>query len=106
MPPQVALLVCVAFILWLFARDQRLRPMTSWALWIPLLWLVIITSKPVSLWFGGGLYIEKPDDYLDGSPVDRNVFLLLIVSGLLVLAKRGLDWGKVSNANSGHASPG
>src|SRR2546425_3304837 len=99
MPRQLALLVCVSFIVWLFARDRKLRPMTSGALWVPLLWLVIITSRPVSFWFGGGLRVEKPDDYLEGSPLDRNVFLLLIGTGLVVLVRRGVNWGKVFSSN-------
>jgi hypothetical protein len=51
MPRQLALLVCILFMSWLFYRDRELRPMTSRTLWIPLLWLFIIGTRPVSFWF-------------------------------------------------------
>jgi len=73
--------------------------MTSRALWLPLLWFVILSSRPISLWFGGGLRVENPDDYLEGSPFDRNVFLLLMVMGLGVLAKRRVNWGTILRSN-------
>jgi len=99
MPPQLALFICIIFILFLFARDRKLRPMTSRELWIPLLWIVIIGTRPVSLWFGGGLHIETPDDYLAGSPLDRMVFSILIISGLMVLLRRKLNWRELFASN-------
>src|SRR5436190_11655874 len=99
MTRQLALLICVSFIAWLFARDRRLRPMTSGALWIPLVWILIIASRPVSFWIGGGILIDKPDDYVDGSPVDRNVFFLLIATGLVVLFRRGVNWSDLIGNN-------
>jgi exopolysaccharide production protein ExoQ len=99
MPRQLALFLCFILIAWLFARDRKLRPMTSWALWFVLVWIVIIGSRPSSLWFGGGIQIETPDDYLEGSPLDRNLFLFLIVSGLVVLLRRKVDWGRIFDSN-------
>jgi len=99
MPPQLALFISLLFTVWLFARDRKLRPLTSWALWIPLLWIVIIGSRPVSTWFGGGLQADTPQDYLEGSPVDAMVFLLLIVAGLGVLVRRKVSWGRLFASN-------
>jgi hypothetical protein len=73
--------------------------MMSLALWIPLLWILIIGSRPVSTWFGGGLLVEKPQDYLEGSPLDASVFLLLIVAGLCVLVRRKVSWGRIFASN-------
>lgn len=73
--------------------------MTSWGLWIPLLWIAIIGSRPVSLWFGGGIHVETPEDYLDGSPIDRNVFMILIIIGLMILIKRRINWMAFFAAN-------
>jgi O-antigen ligase len=73
--------------------------MASRSLWIPLIWIVIIGSRPLSYWFGGGLQIEKPGDYLDGSPLDRNIFILLILLGLLMLWRHRIDWGKLFTSN-------
>src|SRR5882724_4713900 len=99
MTRQLALCIFVVFVLWLFAKDRKWRPMTSGALWIPLLWLAIIGSRPVSFWFGGGLKVETADDYLEGSPLDRNVFLLLMVAGSAVLLRRVGNWGRIFASN-------
>jgi len=99
MPRQLALLICIFFVLWLFARDRKWRPMTSWALWIPLLWIAIVGSRPASLWFGGGIETENPAAYLEGSPLDRYVFLVLFVIGLVVLCRRGVNWGRILASN-------
>lgn len=99
MPQQLALFVCVLFILLLFARDRHLRPMTSGALWLVLLWIAIIGSRPVSIWLGGGFHVENPADYLEGSPLDRNVFLIFIVLGLIVLFRRRVDWNSFFLSN-------
>ena len=99
MPPQLALFIGFLFILWLWVRDRKWRPMTSVALWVPLLWILVIGSRPVSLWLGGGATTDNVEDYLEGSPLDRNVFLLLIVAGLVVLLRRRVDWGGVFARN-------
>lgn len=99
MPRQFVLLICLAFVAWLFVRDRKLRPMTSGYLWLPILWFLIITSRPVSLWFGGGWSVKDPKDYLDGSPFDRNVYLLLLVLGVGVLFRRSIQWKRFYSVN-------
>ena len=101
MTSDLALCTCILFILWLFARDRTLRPMTSGPLWLVLSWILIIGSRPVSYWLSGSAVsqIESPEGYLDGSPIDRNVFLLLIITGTLMLLKRRVDWGKLFSLN-------
>lgn len=94
MPPRIALFLCLAFILWLFAGDLKRRKTVSAAVWIPWLWAVILGSRPVSLWLGGGAAMETTDDYLEGSPLDRNVFLLLIGLGMVILLRRRVQWGR------------
>ena len=77
MPRQIALFICISFIVWLFFRDRKLRPMTSFALWVPLLWVIILGTRAVSMWFAdASLQAVTLDDYLEGSPFDRNVFLV------------------------------
>lgn len=88
MPRQLALFLCVAFILWLFRTDIKWRKMSSPALWIPAIWLAIIGSRPVGCWLGGGL---------STSAVQGNLYNLLIqgslmVASLLVLQRRTFDW--------------
>jgi exopolysaccharide production protein ExoQ len=73
--------------------------MTSAALWVPLLWIAIVGSRPISFWLGGGIHIVRPEDYLEGSPLDRGVYTLLLVMGLVVLLIRRVDWGKIYASN-------
>ena len=100
MTRQIALFICVAFILWLFFRDRKLRPMTSIALWVPLIWIMIIGSRAVSLWIGAEVpKVENLDDYLQGSPFDRNISLILIFTGIIILLKRHVNWGLFVKTN-------
>lgn len=92
MPPNTALLLCWAFIAWLFLRYPERRAGVSKALWIPLAWLFIVSSRPVSLWIGIGSVNASSEQLLDGSPLDSLVFLALIVAGAMVLVRRRLDW--------------
>lgn len=99
MPKELALFLFGAFIVWLFIRDRKLRPMTSGGLWLTLIWIVIIGTKPVSYWFGAEIESEEAFNYLEGSPLDRNVFLLLIVTGIAVLARRNIRWKELFAEN-------
>ncbi len=67
-------------------RDTSLR--TSKALWLPVIYIWTIGSRPVSAW----LDISPPagsDIQLDGSPVDRAFFTVLLFLALCVLIRRG-----------------
>ena len=70
-------------------RDKSVH--TSRALWIPVVWFWILGSRAVSLWLAGGVPTSgaSADALMDGSPIDAVVFQLLLVSGLVVLARRG-----------------
>jgi O-antigen ligase len=92
MPPKVALAVCCLFIGWAYFRDRKLQGPVSGALWIPVLWIAILGSRPVSAWLGIGGSMELAEDYIEGSPVDRNCFLVLLIAGIYVLKKRKLNW--------------
>ncbi len=101
MPQQVALLTCVLFILSVFIIDVKRKPKVSIALWIPLIWLMIISSRYASLWLNLGAPIgqEVTGAYYEGSPVDRNVFLVLIIAGIIILSKRQIEWSKIVQKN-------
>jgi exopolysaccharide production protein ExoQ len=85
--PSVATLICAVGIAGLFylARDTTVR--TSKALWIPVIYLWIIGSRPVSAWLG----IQPADGtnvQLEGSPIDAAIFGLLLLSAIAVLVRR------------------
>jgi O-antigen ligase len=94
----IAIATCAAFVALLIAWDRERGLRTSWGLWVPTIWLLIAGSRMVSLWFEGEpAQGVSPDDLLDGSPLDRNVLLSLIVAGVVVLwFRRGKLGGVVS----------
>ena len=96
---QLAIYAYTALIIWFFYRDRRLRPMTSGALWVPLLWFAIIGTRPVSFWLNPG---ERPDTverYLEGSPLDAAGYMILLALGIVILVRRHIDWGQLFKAN-------
>lgn len=99
MAPKIALLLCILFILALFALDFKRKSNTSRALWIPWMWMSIIGSRFVSQWFGVAGPIVSPQQYLEGSPLDRTVFLILIACGLFILLRREIDWPMIVRRN-------
>jgi exopolysaccharide production protein ExoQ len=84
----IILITCLALSFWLVRRDRAARPGVSSAIWIPTLWVGIIASRPVSLWLGAA-----GNDTIEGSPIDRMFFFVLIVASLVVLSRRALAWG-------------
>jgi O-antigen ligase len=88
MTTQIATFVYVLGIIGLFWLNWERKARTSIALWISFLWLAIAGSRPVSQWLESGPSFDSPEQVLDGSPMDRAVFVVLLVLGLLVLVRR------------------
>jgi exopolysaccharide production protein ExoQ len=88
----LASFICAIGIAGLFYLDRDKSVRTSRALWLPVIWLWIVGSRPVSawlwIWFGIGGNAGGLDAQLDGSPADALVFLLLIMAGIVVLYQR------------------
>jgi exopolysaccharide production protein ExoQ len=82
----------------LFYRDYQRREPISNALWLPLLWTFIISSRPISVWFGYGAG-DAAADPLEGSPADSFFFQLLILAGIVVLVRRRIDWSGLFRNN-------
>src|SRR5688572_31245562 len=99
--PRLALGLCLLFGIWLIVRDVRRRPSVSKAIWIPILLLLILESRPLSLWLAGGLPAGAGTDYMEGSPADRAFYLALIGSAFAVTLARGVNWGEVIRTNPG-----
>ncbi len=92
MTPQIATLAYIAVIATLFFLDRDAKVRTSKALWIPVLWLLIVGSRPVSMWLQTGPTISQAEQYTEGSPIDASVYGVLVAAGVLVLSMRS---GKV-----------
>lgn len=89
LPPQLMLLVTLGGIFYLFRRDFRQKPNVTKAIWIPIVWLFIISSRPVSAWFQVfGLPVVMAGSVEEGSPIDAACFFTLMALGLFVLSKR------------------
>jgi O-antigen ligase len=105
MPPSLALglgFICALVLLRLDTPSGRRR--VSAALWIPTLWLLIVGSRPVSQWFGPGNSVSQADlspaeAYSEGSPLDRNIFLILIIAGLIALIRRRIKVWELMRQN-------
>ncbi len=99
LPPIIASCLTVAFVVFLYRRDLRERPTVTGALWIPLLWFLIICSRQVSEWlnlFGlhvGAVTLEE------GSPLDACVYFVLIAAGLYVLHQRQASFSEIIRNN-------
>jgi exopolysaccharide production protein ExoQ len=83
----LASIVCSIGIAGLFFlnRDRSIR--TSKALWLPVIWLWIVGSRPVSFWMGVS-QDQGLNQQLDGSPIDAFVFMILMALAIVVLIKR------------------
>jgi exopolysaccharide production protein ExoQ len=97
-PPSVALFLTACFVIFLFRRDIRHRPNITGAVWLPLIWMVIICSRQVSEWlnlfgvrFGGTLE--------EGSPLDACAYFALIAGGVYVLHKRHIQLAEIIRHN-------
>jgi exopolysaccharide production protein ExoQ len=88
LPPALATLAFVVGILGLFYLDRERESRVSRALWIPTCWMLIAGSRMISEW-RVGTEIDTPDQYFEGSPLDRLVLAALLAAGLTVLILRG-----------------
>jgi len=97
MAPAIATVVYILGIVALFLFDRDENAHTSKALWIPVIWLLINGSRPVSEWLQTGPTISQiqttprpveADLYLDGSPLDAAVWAILLAIGIAVLFSR------------------
>lgn len=99
----IATIIYVAGIAGLFYLDREPKARTSKVLWIPLVWLLIIGSRPVSFWLPRWLNpaagMTQQQLYQEGSPIDAAVFAVLLVAGIVVLSKRSKQVGRILRGN-------
>ena len=84
----VASVIFAIGILGLFYLDRDEDSRMSKALWIPAVWLFLVSSRPVTLWLGIEKTFDGSEAYLEGSPINRAVFMGLLVAGLAVVIVR------------------
>jgi O-antigen ligase len=92
MPSFIALILWVVLLLALLRFDPAKYSGNSFALWVPLIWMFITGSRLPSQWFG--LQVGSANQALEnGNPLDRTIFLFLILLAISVLMARGFNWG-------------
>jgi len=88
MTSALATLVCAIGVLGLFYLDRDKPVQTSKALWIPVIWLWINQSRPVSMWLGMAPMKHSATQLLQGSPIDWAILASLMALGLIALIFR------------------
>lgn len=93
MPPALATSICILLILICFWLDQDQKVRTSWALWLPIVWLLLACSRSVNQWLDIGQSVgaatSADQQYvIEGNPIDRFVYGALVVLGIIVLVQR------------------
>ncbi len=78
-------LLLSALILFLDSRNRR---EVSAAAWLPTLLVLMLGSRPVSLWLSGGVYEEGGP-----SPADQIFYFTILLGSLAILGSRPVRWG-------------
>jgi exopolysaccharide production protein ExoQ len=100
LPPNVALALTIAFVLFLFRRDIREKPDVTGALWLPVFWMLLIFSRPLSEWLAiFGLPGFGASTLEEGSPLDAAVYLGLATAGSWVLYRRQTSLSEIIRNN-------
>ncbi len=86
MNPLLATLICACGIAGLFYLDREKTVRTSKALWLPIIWIGLAGSRPVSDWLG--IQYSGTNVQLEGSPVDAVVQGILLAVAVGVLIRR------------------
>ncbi|MBD3343457.1 MAG: hypothetical protein GF401_00170 [Chitinivibrionales bacterium] len=98
MAPTLALLIVLLFITWLFHGEKLRGEELSWQMIVPQLWFLIIASREVSRWIhpqsAGDEVLDYATALSEGSSLDRNIYLLLILFGLIIVMFRS---GRIFN---------
>lgn len=96
MPPDLALFLCLIFIVYLLWADTKRTAKVSHALWIPLAWMMILGSRLLSQWLDAGSISGSLEE---GNPLDAGAFSLLIGVGMFILAKRRVGLLRIIHDN-------
>jgi exopolysaccharide production protein ExoQ len=98
MPPRIALFVFICFIFFLIRNNIKQNPSVSNAIWVPFTWLVMIGSRALAGW--RNTEGSSAELYSEGNAVDRNILILIITSGIIILIKRKLPWAQIIRSHS------
>lgn len=97
----LSLLLCITLIVFLYIIDIKRQKGISPALWVPLLWMLLLYSRSISEWLNPGVSIElvSSTSMDEGNALDRNITILFMVVGLLILLTRKITWKEIIQNN-------
>lgn len=95
MSPPFAVLVCLPVIWWLWRRDVQARPQFSRTFWVPVFWMLILGSRPLSWWLG----VSGSGSNLEGNWFDRSLYIGLIFVAIYILSQRQISWSALLGQN-------
>jgi exopolysaccharide production protein ExoQ len=89
MTQYIAIIINIIFIFYVFKIDLKRKSNFSYALWIPLIWMMYSAARPLSFWFSSTPSTTINESaYMEGNPFDRNILSILIFISLFILFKR------------------
>jgi len=91
MPPTIALFLLLSLLLALLYFDPAKEGRTSYALLLPVIWLFILGSRLPSQWLGADSG-HLAQSFEEGNPLDRIVFLVVILASIGILMSRAFRW--------------
>jgi exopolysaccharide production protein ExoQ len=101
MPPNVALSLYFILLIILFSIEFKKETEVSHAIWIPLLWFIVAGTKPVVQWIYPGLThtMHVVESVEAGNQIDQIYFLALLITGIIILSRRGKQWSELLKKN-------
>jgi exopolysaccharide production protein ExoQ len=81
--------------------EQNQKKGISPAILIPLIWFLRVASRGITYWLSPDMTMvsDTEMDYLKGSAIDRNFFVMLEMLAVMVLCFRNIDWGEFVRRN-------
>lgn len=91
MSGHLALLAVIAFVLVMLAWDARRTPALSSGVWLSVVWMVLLASKPLVHWVDPSSNLLESDPS-DGNPLDRTVYSAVLALSGIALLRRRVSW--------------
>jgi exopolysaccharide production protein ExoQ len=100
MPPILALIIWFVLLVALLLFDPAKDSRVSSALWVPVIWMFIVATRNPAQWLNGGQLKIVAGSMEEGSPLDRAVFLVLIIIAIGILVSRTFRWDDFVTQNT------
>jgi len=98
MPPSIATVCYLVLIAALFWLDRNRTVRTSAALWVPVLWFWLACSRSLTQWLQMDS-VASVDQVMEGSPLDRAVYMCLVIVGAIIVLWRRQQIAQILRSN-------